>query len=227
MKIVRKKRNLWLICLLVIAGTFLISSCVYGLPKKEPLSYKALKNKYEIGGLLVDAEKGEIHLTGRVVNHKGWVQFLFYASGYKWLKEESAIVIDADLSSLQTALALLDWKLWHRLWEKKSRDEDIKVTLNWENGNNILATKLLKKANDIRFSDLIFVGSPYFDEAVLGGGFSGPCSRCPLFTLEEKALRKQFTRPSGKSGYFLDENLMPPKGTYLKITIKLPEKIDG
>ncbi|TET93275.1 hypothetical protein E3J33_02230, partial [Candidatus Aerophobetes bacterium] len=103
MKIVRKKRNLWLICLLVIAGTFLISSCVYGLPKKEPLSYKALKNKYEIGGLLVDAEKGEIHLTGRVVNHKGWVQFLFYAPGYKWLKEESAIVIDADLSSLQTA----------------------------------------------------------------------------------------------------------------------------
>ncbi len=227
MKIVRKKRNLWLICLLVIAGTFLISGYVPGLAKKKPLSYKALKNEYEIGGLLVDAKKGEIHLTGQVVNHQGWVQFLFYAPGYKWLKEESAIVIDADLSSLQTALALLDWKLWHRLWEKRSRDEDIKVTLNWENGNNILATKLLKKANDIRFSDLIFVGSPYFDEAVLGGGFSGPCNRCPLFTLEEKALRKQFIRPSGKSGYFLDENLMPPKGTYLKITIKLPEKIDG
>jgi len=52
MKIVRKKRNLWLICLLSIAGIFLISSCVYGLPKKEPLSYKALKNEYEIGGLL-------------------------------------------------------------------------------------------------------------------------------------------------------------------------------
>jgi len=227
MKIVRKKRNLWLICLLVIAGTFLVSSCVYGLPKKEPLSYKASENKYEIDGLLVDTEKDEIHLIGRVVNHQGWVQFLFYAPGYKWLKEESAIIIDADLSSLQTALALLDWKLWQRLWEKRSRNEDIKVTLNWENGDSFLATKLLKKANDIQFSDLIFVGSPYFDEAVLGGGFSGPCSRCPLFTLEEKALRKQFTRPSGKSGYFLDENLMPPKGTHLKITIKLPEKIDG
>ena len=227
MKIVRKKRNLWLICLLVIAGTFLISGYVPALAKKEPLSYKPSENEYEIGGLLVDAKKGEIHLTGRVVNHKGWVQFLFYASGYKWLKEESAIVIDADLSSLQTALALLDWKLWQRLWEKRSRDEDIKVTLNWENGNNILATKLLKTNDDIQFSNLIFVGSPYFDEAVLGGGFSGPCSRCPLFTLEEKALRKQFMRPSGKSGYFLDENLMLPKGTYLKITIKLPEKIDG
>ncbi len=221
MKIVRKKRNLWLICLPVIAGIFLISSCVYGLVKKEPLSYKPSQNEYEIGGLLVDPEKSEIHLTGRVVKSKGWVQFLFYAPGYKWLKEESAIIIGADLSSLQTALALLDWKLWQRLWEKRSRDEDIKVTLNWGNGNNILATKLLKKANDIQFSELIFVGSPYFDEVVLGGGFSGPCSRCPLFILEEKALRKQFIRPSGKSGYFLDENLMPPKETYLKITIKL------
>ena len=227
MKILTKKTNLWLIYLLVMAGIFLISGCVFSSQKKEPVSYRISKDKYEIGGFFIDTEKSEIHLTGRVVKKEGWVQFLFYAHGYRWLKEESAIIIDADLASLQNAIALLDWKLWQRLWEKKGRDEDIKVTLNWENGNNILATKLLKKANDIRFSDLIFVGSPYFDEAVLGGGFSGPCSRCPLFTLEEKALRTQFIRPSGKSGYFLDENLMPPKGTYLKITIKLPDKIDG
>ena len=207
--------------LLAVAGIFLISSYVSTLAKKEPVSYKISKDEYEIGRLFVDTEKSEIHLTGQVVKTKGWVQFLFYAHGYKWLKEESAIIIDADLSSLQTAIALLDWKLWQRLWEKKGRVQDIKVKLDWENGKSILATKLLKKANDIQFSDLIFVGSPYFDEAVLGEGFSGPCSRCPLFTLEEKALRKQFIRPSGKSGYFLDEDLMPPKETCLKIIIKL------
>jgi len=227
MKIVNKRKNLRLMSFLAVAGIFLISSYVSTLAKKEPVSYKISKDEYEIGRLFVDTEKSEIHLTGQVVKTKGSVQFLFYAHGYKWLKEESAIIIDADLSSLQTAIALLDWKLWQRLWEKKGRVQDIKVKLNWENGKSILATKLLKKANDIQFSDLIFVGSPYFDEAVLGGGFSGPCSRCPLFTLEEKALRKQFIRPSGKSGYFLDENLMPPKGTYLKITIKLPEKTNG
>ena len=227
MKLVRKKRNLWLICLFVIADIFLISGSVCTLAKKEPVSYQPSKNKYEIGGLFVDAQKSEIHLTGRVVKAEGWVQFLFYCHGYRWLKEESAIIIDADLSSLQTAIALLDWKLWQRLWEKKVRDEDIKVTLNWEGGNSILATTLLKKNDDIRFSDLIFVGSPYFDEIVIGEGFSGSCSLCPLFTLEEKALRKEFIRPSGNSGYFLDEDLMPPKGTYLKITITLPEKIDG
>ena len=224
MKVVNKKMNLWLIFLLGIVGIFLISDSVCGIAKKEPLSIKSSKNRYQIGGLLVDPEKREIHSTGRVAKREGWVQFLFYAHGYRWLKEESAIIIDADLSSLQTAIALLDWKLWQRLWEKKARDEDIKVKLNWENGNNILATKLLKKSDDICFSDLIFIGSPYFDEAVLGGRFSGPCSRCPLFTLEERALRKEFIRPSGKSGYFLDEDLMPPKGSCLKITIKLPEK---
>ncbi len=226
MKIVNKSRNLWLICLLFIAGIFLISGYVCDLPKKESASYKPSKNKYEIGRLYVDTEKSEIHCTGQVVKSKGWVQFLFYAHGYKWLKEESAIIIDADLSSLQTAIALLDWKLWQRLWEKKNRADDIKVKLSWRNRNSILATKLLKKDGDIRFSDLIFVGSPYFDETVIGGGFSGPCSRCPLFTLEEKVLRKQFIRPSKKSGYFLDEDLIPPEGTYLKITIKLPEEID-
>ncbi|MFQ6065689.1 MAG: hypothetical protein ACE5K3_00235 [bacterium] len=219
MKIV--KRSLWLICLLAIAGIFLASGYVCGRPSREPLSNKISKNTYEIGRLLVDVEKRKIHLTGRVVRTKGWVQFLFYAPGYLWLKEESAIIIDADLSSLQTAMALLDWKLWQQLWEKRSRDGDVKVKLNWENGNSVLAPKLLKKADDTGFSDLIFVGSPYFDEAVLGGRFSGPCSLCPLFTLEERALRKEFIRPSGKSGYFLDEDSMPPKGISLKITIEL------
>ena len=216
-----------MICLLIIAGVFLISTYVPGLAEEEPISNKTSKSKYEIDHLFIDTEKREIHLTGRVVKTKGWVQSLFYVYGYKWLEKESAIIIDADLSSLQTAIALLDWKLWQRLWEKRSRDEDIKVTLNWENRNNILATKLLKEANDICFFDLIFVGSPYFDEIVIGEGFSGPCSRCPLFTLEEKALRKEFIRLSGKSGYFLNEDLMPPKGTSLKITITLAEKTDG
>jgi len=226
MKIVKKRRSLWLICLLIIAGVFLVSAYVPGLAEEEPVSNKTSKSKYEIDHLSVDTEKREIHLTGRVVKTKGWVQSLFYAYGYKWLKKESAIIIDADLSSLQTAIALLDWKLWQRLWEKRSRNEDVKVTLNWENGNNILATKLLKEADDIYFFDLIFVGSPYFDEIVIGEGFSGPCSRCPLFALEEKALRKEFIRPSGKSGYFLNEDLIPPKGTSLKITIILAEKTD-
>jgi hypothetical protein len=227
MKIIKKKGSLWLICLLVIAGIFLISIYVPGLAKKKPVSNRISKNKYEVGRLFVDAEKREICLNGRVAKTKGWVQFLFYAHGYRWLEEESAIIIDADLASLQTAIALLDWKLWQRLWDKRSRDEDIKVTLNWGNGNTVLATKLLKKANEICFSDLIFVGSPYFDEIVIGEGFSGPCNRCPLFTLEKKVLRKEFIRPFGNSGYFLDEDLMPPKGASLKITITLAEKIDG
>ena len=227
MKIVKRRRSLCLICLLIIAGVFLVSAYVPSLAEEEPVSNKTSKSKYEIDHLFVDTEKREIHLTGRVVKTKGWVQSLFYAHGYKWLKKESAIIIDADLSSLQTAIALLDWKLWQRLWEKRSRDEDIEVTLNWEDRNNILASKLLKEANDICFFDLIFVGSPYFDEIVIGEGFSGPCSRCPLFALEEKALRKEFIRLSGKSGYFLNEDLMPPKGTSLKITITLAEKTDG
>ena len=215
-----------MICLLIISGVFLISTYVPGLAEEEPVSNKTSKSKYEIDHLFVDTEKREIHLTGTVVKTKGWVQSLFYAYGYKWLKKESAIIIDADLSSLQTAIALLDWKLWQRLWEKRSRNEDVKVTLKWENGNNILATKLLEEADDICFFDLIFVGSPYFDEIVIGEGFSGPCSRCPLFALEEKALREEFIRPSGKSGYFVNEDLIPPKGTSLKITIILAEKTD-
>ncbi len=227
MKIVKQRKSLWLICLLIMGGVFLVSAYVPGLAEEKPISNKISKSKYEINHLFIDTEKREIHLTGKVVKTEGWVQFLFYAPGYKWLKKECAIIIDAELSSLQTAVALLDWKLWQRLWEKRSRDEDVKVTLNWKNGNNILATKLLKEASDICFFDLIFVGSPYFDEIVIGEGFSGPCSRCPLFTLEEKALRKEFIRPCGKSGYFLNEDLMPPKGTSLEITITLAEKTDG
>ena len=205
-----------MICLLIIAGVFLVSAYVPSLAEEEPVSNKTSKSKYEIDHLFVDTEKREIYLTGRVVKTKGWMQSLFYAYGYKWLEKESAIIIGADLSSLQTAIALLDWKLWQRLWEKRSRNEDVKVTLKWENGNNILATKLLEEADNICFFDLIFIGSPYFDEIVIGEGFSGPCSRCPLFALEERALRKEFIRPSGKSGYFLNQDLMPPRELLLK-----------
>ena len=221
MRILRNKRNARVICLLAVAPVLLMSGPTFGLAKKEPVCREISQDKYEIGPLFVDAEKREIHLTGRVMKREGWVQFLFYCHGYRWLEEESAIIVDADLIFLQTAIALLDWELWHGLWEKKVRDGDIKVKLNWRNGKSIPATQLLKDGDGVQFSELIFLGSPYFDEAVLGEAFSGSCSLCPLYALEEKALRKEFVRPSGKSGYFLDENLMPPNGTYLKITIGL------
>jgi len=223
-RILRNKRNAWLICLLAVVTIFLVSESTSSLTKKEPVCREISQDKYEIGPLFVDAEKREIHLTGQVMKREGWVQFLFYCRGYRWLEEESALIIDADLIFLQTAIALLDWELWDGLWEKKVRDEDIRVKLNWKNGKSILATQLVKDGDDVQFSDLIFLGSPYFDEAVLGEIFGGSCSLCPLYSLEEKALRKEFVRPSGKSGYFLNKDLMPPRGTYLEITIGLEKE---
>ncbi len=224
MRILRNKRNAWVICLLAVVPVLLMSGPTFSLARKEPACREISQDKYEIGPLFVDAEKREIHLTGRVMKREGWVQFLFYCHGYRWLEEESAIIIDADLIFLQTAIALLDWKLWHGLWEKKVRHEDIRVKLNWKSRTSILATQLVKDGDGVQFSDLIFLGSPYFDEAVLGEAFSGSCSLCPLYSLEEKALRKEFVRPSGKSGYFLNEDLMPPTGTYLKITFRLEKE---
>jgi hypothetical protein len=175
---------------------------------------------YKIGNINVDTEKREIELYGTVQKNKEWVQFLFYAKGYKWLKDECAIVLDTDLGSLQNAIALLDWRLWQKLWQERTRDENIKVTLNWDDKEKIKPDNLIKTNDKTGFVDLIFLGSPYFDQIVLGSTFSGPCSSCPLFTLEETALRKLFVRPSGKSGYILNTEKMPPVGTKVMIKIK-------
>ena len=219
------KRLLLMWVLLTIGATLVVG--LHLLQGRKEVSEEIIEEEgiYRIGKVTVDTEKGQIQFAGRIFKDQGWVQFLIYARGYKWLKEESAIIADVKLADLQKAIALLDWRLWDELWYKKTEDgeqetENRKLLLfvQWDR-KKIPAQELVLSEDKLAIGDFIFLGSPYFDHIALEASPGMDCRLCPVFPLEEKALRELFIRESGQSGYELNSPLFPPEGTEIRIAI--------
>jgi len=243
-KMKKEIKKLLIIFLLLIMGT--ISVIYYNLYTQnnkikkgetvipEIIQERAEENIYRIGNIVIDKNKEEIYLTGRVAKRKGWVQFLIYADGYKWLEEEAAIISDARLKDLQLSLALLDWKYWDEFYYMKRGEEidlntkepKLELLLQWKEDNKfkiIQANKtiIIKDTKGlIKLPHLIFLGNLLFDQIVLEGEPATSCQGCPLFPVEEKTLRQLFKRKSGESGYEINTEVMPPLNTEMNITIK-------
>ena len=237
----KETKNLLIILLLLIMGT--ISIIYYNLyiqnksKKIETLTSeitqeRAEENIYRIGNIVIDKNKEEIYFTGRVVKIKGWVQFLIYADGYKWLEEEAAIISDARLKDLQLSLALLDWKYWDEFYYMKRGEEidfeteELELLLRWEEDNKFKTIKaretiIIKETTDyLRLPCFIFLGYPLFDSIVLDSELRTSCLGCPFFPVEEKTLRQLFKRNSGESGYEINTEVMPPLNTEINMIIK-------
>jgi hypothetical protein len=211
---------------LVIVGAILLIGYTLILITKEreearpPLMLK--EDLYRLGDIVIDTVKGEIQFKAKVQKREGWVQHLVYLHGYKWIKEESAIIAQGKLSDLQKAIALLDWRLWDRLWYEKqiTREKELLLFVQWDR-KEIPAQELVLSEDKLEIGDFIFLGSPYFDHIALEASPGVDCRVCPIFPLEEKALRETFIRESGESGYELNSERMPPQGTEVTIIIKL------
>jgi len=167
------------------------------------------ENRYAIGGVNIDKSRKEISFDAAVRKNTGWVEFLIYVEGYKWLKEECAIVSSVKLSDLQKAFALLDWKLWDDLWYRKTTGLTKSLFVYIE-----LKKKQYPAEGSIK--DLIFLGSPYFDTVVLEEGPSNLCSSCPIYPLEQKSIKQEI----GKKGYLFNDKLILPVGEKVKIIIR-------
>jgi len=235
-------KNLLIIFLLLVMGT--ISVIYYNLYiqnnkiKKgetvapEIIQEKAEENIYRIGNIIIDKNKEKILFSGKVAKTKGWVQFLIYVDGYKWLEEEAAIISEARLKDLQLSLALLDWKYWDEFYYMKRGEEidfeteELELLLRWEEDNKFKTIKaretiIIKETTDyLRLPCFIFLGYPLFDSIVLDSELRTSCLGCPFFPIEEKTLRQLFRRNSGESGYGINTEVMPPLNTEINIIIK-------
>lgn len=235
-------KNLLIIFLLLVMGT--ISVIYYNLYiqnnkiKKgetvvpEIIQEKAEENIYRIGNIIIDKNKEEILFSGKVAKTTGWVQFLIYIDGYKWLEEEAAIISDARLKDLQLSLALLDWKYWDEFYYMKRGEEidfetdEMELLLRWKEDNKFKTIKaretiIIKEAKDyLKLPGFIFLGYPFFDPIVLDGKLRDSCLGCPFFPVEEKTLRQLFKRKSGESGYEINPEVMPPLNAEINIIIK-------
>ncbi len=181
---------------------------------------------YQLGDIIVDTIDGEIRFDAKVQKMEGWVQHLIYLHGYRWLKEESAMISEARLADLQKAIALLDWRLWDELWyrktenrEQRTEDRKLLLSIKWD-GREIAAQELVLTQDLLGIGDFIFLGSPYFDHIALKAHKDIDCRYCSMFPLKERALRKKFIRSSNQSGYELNSSLFPPKETEMTIIIR-------
>jgi deoxycytidine triphosphate deaminase len=237
-------KNILIMFLLIIIGIVLV--IYYNLYLKdnrikkmkttisEIIKEETEENIYQISNIVIDKNKEEIYFTGRVVKTEGWVQFLIYVDGYKWLEDEAAIISDARLKDLQLSLAFLDGKYWDEFYymkkvEKvdiKTPETDWEVLIQWKEDNKFKTiqaneTIIIKDTNElIKLPHLIFLGNYLFDQIVLEGELTTSCQGCPLFSVEEKTLRKLFKRKSLESGYEINSEIMPPLNTKINIIIK-------
>ena len=221
MKDSRSRKVLLLWILLFTGASLIVGYNLVRQRKEEGARIREKSDVYKFGDVTVDENRGRIQFAGQVYKDRGPVQFLVYAHGYKWLKEESAIIAAVRLVDLQRAIALLDWKLWDDLWYRKESEKTkhLLLFLKWD-GREIASKEVVITEDALGIGDFIFLGSPYFDPIALEASPSVDCNRCPIFPLEEKALRKEFERPSGQSGYEINSQPMPPEGTQVTIIIK-------
>jgi len=237
-------KNILVILLLLIMGTISVIYYNFYIQNNKIKKIKTTiseiikeeieENIYQIGNIVIDKNKEEVYFTGRVAKIKGWVQFLIYVDGYKWLEEEAAIISDARLKDLQLSLAFLDWKYWDEFYYMK-RGEEIdlntkelkpELLLQWKEDNKFKTIKaqdtiiIRKKKDYLKLPGFIFLGYPLFDSIVLDSELRTSCLGCPFFPVEEKTLRQLFKRKSGESGYEINTEVIPPLNTEINIIIK-------
>lgn len=215
----------WLILPVFIAGILIGISGHFG----EQVQYQPVipEAGVRFGDVIVDPAAGEIRFSGQIRQNEGWVRFLVYLCSYRWLKEEAGIISPAYLTDLQKAIALLNWQLWDQLWFRETTGQEIEVFLKWQ-GDKAEANELIELPYHLGMGDLIFLGSPFFDEL-----FLARCTQtivcvalkqrpqCPLFFLQE-SVEAKFVRACGGTGYRLDGERLPPPGTRVTVIIRVP-----
>ena len=184
------------------------------------------------GDIAVCLNIREIRFRGEVRQAEGSVWLLLHLAGYQWLEETAAIVSSARLLDLQKAIALLDWKLWDQLWQGKDCGEGVEVRIDW-GGDKIAANDLIDTEQRLDISDLVYLGSPFFDAL-----FLTRCKRtmfclalkrrdlCPLHILHE-TIEAKLVRECGQRGYLLNYERLPVAGTAVTVSIRVPYPARG
>ncbi len=207
---------------LVLVGLFLVVFVViigFQQPVEEEKSVSVEEGEVSFGQVQVEPGEREIRFPAEVQKAAGEVTFLLHLQGYEWLREESAIVSSARLADLQEAVALLDWALWDELWYEGELASDARMDLHLRFPGETRAGEELVERDEVRPWELIFFGSPYFDDMALETTSVIDCRNCPLYPLEKELIREEIT---GGESLQLRENILKA-GKELEMIISIPE----
>lgn len=173
--------------------------------------------------LMIDKKNKRIQFKGVINRDSGWIQLLIYAHSEKWLKKipglkeysqniaqilakNCAIKTDIELTRLQKAILDLGieyWQPYNIIIEYKKKNKKYTIPIlelvkdGYYNGNKIPLEKL------------IFLGfglSKAYNNQVFVGNLS-------------ELIKSWFLRQSGNSGFILNQEIIPKKGTKVSIYI--------
>ncbi|MEO0088979.1 MAG: hypothetical protein ABIK56_00400 [candidate division WOR-3 bacterium] len=143
--------------------------------------------------VIVDSINKIIIFPGKVNKNKGEVQFLINLKGYEWLNEKASILSNIPLTTLQNALAFLDWALWESLYIYKRLTRKISVLIITHEKEIPAESLILTKNTPLNILNLIFLGDPYWDNFILKEKFDN-CKKCSFLEEEIKFINKSFSQ---------------------------------
>jgi len=113
---------------------------------------------------------------------------------------------------LQNALSFLDWSFWESLYFYNKITRKISLLIVTDKKEIPAESLLITKERQISFSNLIFLGNPYWDNLILKEDRIN-CKKCPFLEEEAKWLNKSFPQK-----YVLNTKFFPVNK---KVKIKL------
>ncbi|MCS7228303.1 MAG: hypothetical protein NZ839_05000 [Endomicrobia bacterium] len=160
---------------------FLILFLLFSCSTKTPNTYSYFST------IIVDQKNRTIQFETMPNLCSNEKYFLFYFSGYPWLKQHCLFVSTSSLRELQNAVAFIDWKLWEKIYMEKFSPK-LKIEFYLENIGWTSIESIIFLFNFDTYQT-IFWGSPLYDDIVLEKNYQTLiCNNCELLPMEKNII---------------------------------------
>jgi len=190
-----------------------------------PSAVKVADRVYKIGNIIVDLNKFEITIQGKVNMQKGLIEYLACAPGGKL--HESTLVLDVDPIHLHVALILLgleprgDFKFQGDPGSPKG--DPVEIWVQWQESESIKqvrAEQLIcktQKEEPMEFTYWIFTGSAIYNNIYLAS-----IDKSLIATYHDPAAIINNPLPEGADDtvYYVNPRIIPNVGTPITMIIK-------
>lgn len=194
-----------------------------------PKVRKISATKYQIGSVILESEKREIYLSGKINMQKGMIELLACAPGGK--THESVLVLDVIPHDLQVSLLLLGLEfhgdLEYQGDPRQPKGDSVEIWVKWKNGNKerlVRGEDLvydLESKNTMKRTLWVFTGSRVVDNV-----FQADVEKSLITTYHDPftILDNPLIAGGDDEVYQVNEKLVPPKGTPIEVILKAISK---
>ena len=180
---------------------------------------------YRLGNLVIDGDRREITIPGRINMQRGMIELLACAPGGK--VHESVLVLDVAPYHLQVALLLLGLQngggLQYQGDPRTPKGDSVEVWVKWNTGIHDTTVRGedcvwdIPRGKPMEHTPWVFVGS-----RMDNGKFVADIEKSLITTFHDPLTILDNPLPTGGDDelYKVNEKLVPPKGTPVRVILK-------